>query len=616
MPFEFAEKHLFDYASILILNYNDEWILSNMNGSYSSSSVTFANLRTYHGLCVKRSGGNYERYVLLAKLFEELTVNGNKFSLDTNYYRGATYPEGYRLLAGYELDSIPVFHFKLEGLDITKSLAMDPTMDWLVIKYDLNGNPPSNFYLHPLLAFRNYHLAMRERDMSFAIKSGEDLQEFHSGNHYVKIQTVGKFVQDSHWYYNFQYPVDKERGLNYEEDLYHPGYFEIEGQQTSFEVKISCSDGMPESFKHVKARMLMSQSSSDGELKELVRKSTAFITKDDIIAGFYWFGPWSRDTMISLPGLILITKRHRLAKKILEKYALMVHDGMLPATITSGSLSVDSSLWLIYALYKYYKYTIDKNTIKKLYPVIINIINSYVKGNELVGLDRHLIRAKKPQLTWMDAKAGDAIFTPRTGLPVEVNALWYNALAIADYFARELNLKLHDNIREMVPYVKDEFKEKFVEGSQLLDTADPDDRSIRPNFIFAFSLPFPVMDNFSSYSGSIKAKLLTNYGLRSLSPDDPKYVGRYEGDQYNRDMAYHNGSVWPWLVGPYITAAIRSGTSRAELLEKFKPLISLRMIPEIFDGDEPHEPRGCIMQAWSYGEIIRAHYEDLSTTEQ
>ncbi len=587
-----------------------------MNGSYSSSSASFANLRTYHGLCVKRSGENYERVVVLSKLFEEFTVNGKKFNLDTNYYRGVIYPEGYKLLEGYELYPIPAFHFKLEGVSVVKSIVMDPQNDWLVIRYEINGDLPSSIFLHPLLAFRNYHRAMKRRDLNVKIVNNNDLYEFWSGEDYVMIQTGGNFVQDSDWYYNFQYPLDMERGSNYEEDLYHPGHFEIKSPQAPFEVKISCSEGMPESFKHVKARMLMAQSSSNGGLITIVKKSTVFLTRDDIIAGFYWFGPWSRDTMVSMPGLLLVTRRRRLAKKILEKYGAMIHGGMLPATVTANNLSADSSLWFIYALYKYYKYTAEKSTVKKLYPAVLNIINSYINGNEHVGLEGNLIRVKEPQLTWMDARTDNVIFTPRTGLPVEVNALWYNALATAKHFAEELNLKFPENLSSMISAIKEEFKEKFIEGNHVLDTVDPDDRSLRPNFVFAFSLPFPVLDNFSSYSGAVKAKLLTGYGLRSLSPDDPKYVGKYEGDQYHRDMAYHNGSVWPWLAGPYITAAVKSGISRNELLEQFKPLMSLRTIPEIFDGDEPHEQRGCIMQAWSYGEIIRAYYEDLQLIEK
>ena len=586
-----------------------------MNGSYSSSSSSFANLRTYHGLFVKRIGDKYERLVILSKLFEELVVKGNKFNIDTNYYKDAIYPEGYRTLSSFELGYIPTFHFKVEGLSITKSLVMDPENDWLMIKYDFDGQLPSSFFLHPLFALRSYHLAMKRRDLNLSIDNLDGVYEFRSGDNFLKIMVDGSFVPDDTWYYNFQYPLDMKRGSNYEEDLYHPGYFKIDNPSASLEVKISCSEGMPEDFKMVKDRMMMAQSASNSELKSIVGNSTVFLVNDDVIAGFYWFGPWTRDTMISMPGLILVTKRFRLARKILGKYAQMINDGMMPVTVTDPAniSSADSSLWFIYALYKYYKYTGDINTVKRVYPAVMKIIKSYIKGNELIELDGCLVKAKKPGITWMDARTGDMIFTARTGLPVEVNALWYNALASAEYFSRELNLKFPKDVNQMIPAIKEEFKERFVTNDQVLDIAGPDDSSIRPNFLLSFSLPFPIMNNFSRYSLAVKTKLLTHYGLRSLSSDDPKYVGKYEGDQYHRDMAYHNGSVWPWLVGPYITASVRSGTSRDELLAYFKPLLSLRMIPEIFDGDEPHEPRGCIMQAWSYGEIIRAYYEDLAS---
>ncbi|MGC8557435.1 MAG: amylo-alpha-1,6-glucosidase [Nitrososphaeria archaeon] len=595
-------------------DYKSEWILSNMNGTYSSSSASFANLRTYHGLLVKNVDKRYVRFVLLSKLFEEFTINEKVVSIDTNYYRGAIYPEGYRSLMGFELKPVPSFRFRVEGLEVTKSLALDPANDWLVIRYEFD-RPPSSIYLHPLLAFRNHHLAMRKRNLEVSVENADGIYTFMSGDSYVKIGTPGKFVPASDWYYNFQYPIDMERGSNYEEDLYHPGYFKIDDPRTTLEIKVSCSEVMPESFKSVKARMLMAQSTLNGELRQIARDSTAFLTKDDIIAGFYWFGPWTRDTMISMPGLLLVTKRFRLAKKILTKYAKMIVDGMLPVTVTDPSnvFSADSSLWFIYALYKYYMYTGDKSTIRSVYPSIIKIIRSYINGNEVVGLEGHLVIARKPQLTWMDARTGDVVFTPRTGLPVEVNALWYNALATVKYFSGELGLP--DEVSKMLPAVKQEFREKFVDGGRVLDTVDPDDYSLRPNFVIAFSLPFPVMEQFSRYSEPLKSKLLTGFGLRSLSPDDPRYVGKYQGDQYHRDMSYHNGSVWPWLAGQYITASVRSGASREELLAQFRPLFSLKMIPEIFDGDEPHEPRGCIMQAWSYGEAIRAYAEDLSKAQ-
>ena len=210
----------------------------------------------------------------------------------------------------------------------------------------------------------------------------------------------------------------------------------------------------------------------------------------------------------------------------------------------------------------------------------------------------------------MDAKTCSTIFTPRIGKPVEINALWYNALQTAKFLSAELNMNLQENTDAMIPEIKEKFREKFVKDDVILDVSEPDDYSIRPNNIFAFSLPFPVLDGFNEYKGMFD-NLLTPYGLRSLSTEDKRYVGTYEGDQYRRDSAYHNGSVWPWLAGPYITASVRGGRDRRELISYFKNLLSLQYVPEIFDGDPPHRPKGCIVQAWSYAELIRAYFEDL-----
>ncbi len=590
-----------------------EWILTNRRGSYSSSSSTFANLRTYHGLCVKRSEKDYSCAVLLSKLFEELKVKGSVYSIDTNYYVGGIYPQGYKYLIDFQDDPFPQFVYDVADTLVKKSLVMDPKEDWLVIKYEFYGIMPEALYLHPLFAFRNYHLALRKRELTIQDEEVEKGYRFKVNGDQLSIFVDGKFVKENVWYYNFLYPIDKERGLNHIEDLYHEGYFVVEPVHKRVEVKISCSDTEPPDFETVKKRMLKSLFIQNGMLSGILRRSSSFLLKDDIIAGFYWFGPWTRDAMVSLPGLLLVTKKYRIAKAILEKYAEFAKSGILPVSLTdpSNKASADSSLWYIYAVYKYYEYTKDKKTLKKLLPSLISILNAYVKGNDLFGLKGSLIETKRPQLTWMDAKTGDVVFTPRVGLPVEVNALWYNALASVDYFSKELNVQIPSYVVELLPKVKDEFLTKFVKNDAILDVAEPDDQSLRPNFILAFSLPFPLLNNFGKYKEIVDKKLLTPFGLRSLSPDDPKYLGRYEGDQFNRDRAYHNGSVWPWLVGPYITASVRSGADRSELLEYFGQLFKMNMIPEIFDGDEAHEPRGCIMQAWSYGELLRAYKEDL-----
>jgi len=594
-----------------MLKYN-EWLITNKKGSYASSSSVFANLRTYHGLCVKRDQ-NYEGKVLLSKLYEEFEIDGKSYSIDTNYYLDAIYPEGFKHLIDFNQDQFPWFEFNVADSLITKSLVMDPDKDWLVIRYDFIGRLPDKIYLHPLFAFRSYHLALRKREMNVETFQSENGYSFRTGDDFVNIYVKGNFIKDNTWFYNFLYPIDRERGSNCVEDLYHEGYFVIKPKENFLEIKISCEEAEPLSFEAIKRRMLSNKSSFKGELNSVAKASTSFLLYDDIIAGFYWFGPWTRDTMISLPGLLLVTKRFKIAKNILEKYSRLAEKGILPVSLTDPNniASADSSLWFIYAIYKYYIYTGDKNTLKKVLPSAVSVLNAYIKGNDFFEMKGSLIFVKKPQLTWMDARTGNTIFTPRTGMPVEVNALWYNALASLDYFSKELNINIPDYVRTLQQKVKEEFIQKFVKGNKVLDTVEPEDDSLRPNFILAFSLPFPVLDSFSGFKKAVDDKLLTPFGLRSLSPDDPKYIGKYEGDQYQRDRAYHNGSVWPWLAGPYITASVRSGNDKDILYEYFKPLIKMKMIPEIFDGDEPHMPRGCIMQAWSYGEILRAYAEDL-----
>lgn len=599
-----------------MMNYNEEWLISNRNGSYASSTVSFANLRTYHGLYIKNMNNQFDRSVLLSKLFEELEFENKKINLDTNYYKDVIYPDGYKYLQNFEMDPIPTFYYEFDDTKLVKKMIMDPDKDILMIKYKFTGKLPKYFKLYPLLTFRNYHKALKREDRNIEYAGEEFAYKFYSKDLYFKIGKIGNFIEDNLWYYNFQYIIDKERGSNYEEDLYLPGHIVLENITDSVVVSVFSDDEPSMNFEELEKKYFATLSPAhikNEKIRDLIRNSTYFLTQDNIIAGYYWFGPWARDTFISLPGLVLIPKRYQLAKDILLNYTKNIKNGMIPKTMIEPDnySTADSSLWYIYAVYKYYKYTQDLNLIKSVYPKIIEIIETYKNGNEYFEMEDFLIKVKKPQLTWMDAKTWDTVFTPRVGMPVEINALWYNALEISRFLAKKLKLDFPEDLKQIIPEIRENFQTKFMKDDIILDMAEPDDYSIRPNFIFAFSLPYPVLENFSKYIELIKSKLLTPYGLRSLIQDDKRYIGIYEGDQYHRDSAYHNGSIWPWLAGPYITASVKSGTDRKELLEYFKDLYSMSKLPEIFDGDEPHKPKGCIVQAWSYAELIRAYYEDL-----
>ncbi|MEM0158181.1 MAG: amylo-alpha-1,6-glucosidase, partial [Thermoplasmataceae archaeon] len=350
------------------------------------------------------------------------------------------------------------------------------------------------------------------------------------------------------------------------------------------------------------------------KMKNVAMASRLFMMKDDLIAGYHWFGPWTRDTMVSLPGILLTAGMHDVALVILSKYRSYLKNGLLPKNMENVNdfEAVDSSLWFIYAILKYYEYTADHSSIERLIPAIEDIINAYFTGNDLFCLDGPFVRTKKAGLTWMDAAHDGKYFTPRIGLPVEVNALWYNALMAYKFLCSSTGCNQKVKVDDTVASFSDLFYPTFVKNGHFLDVAAPDDTSFRPNFIFCFSLPFPCAENFHRYSARIDEELLTPYGLRTLSSKDKNFHPFYWGDRDERDSAYHNGTVWPWLVGPYVTASRRSGKSAKDIFDLFSPLINMQYIPEIFDGLNPSSPRGCLAQAWSYGELLRSWWEDIA----
>ncbi|MEM0141668.1 MAG: amylo-alpha-1,6-glucosidase [Thermoplasmatales archaeon] len=597
------------------MDRDEEWIICNRNGSYSSSTASFSNLRTYHGIYVRNTNRRYERFVFLSKLFEEMQVNGSSISLDSNYYRGAIYPHGFDYLVSFNKSPIPVFRYFISGISIEKKVVIDPYDDVVLMNYKFSGKTPDQLRLYPLVAFRNYHTVIRQGDRDIYFEEVDSAVRFSWNEMHFWVKTEGIFKEDSLWYYNVKYPIEEARGSNSEEDLFLPGHFEINNVPGELTVLISPEKEDSYGFEDVQKRYVRSLSrvrTKDRRVASIVNESTKLIAKNNIIAGYYWFGPWSRDALISLPGLLLVPKRYKEARELIMNYTQMINRGLLPKAMSDpGNYeAADSPLWFIYAVYKYFQYSGDKALLSSVYPKITEIIEAYLNGNDLFEIDNSLVKVKKPQLTWMDAKTGDTIFTPRVGKPVEINALWYNALETAKYISEKLGYKFGKDLDEMIPQVKERFIEIFLKGNSILDVSDPDDYSVRPNAVFAFSLPFPVLQNFSEYRNFF-SDLVTPFGLRSLSTKDRKYLGKYEGDQYHRDSAYHNGSVWPWLAGPYITASIRSGTSVESLLSYFNDLYSLNYVPEIFDGDPPYKSKGCIIQAWSYAELIRAYFEDL-----
>ncbi len=566
-------------------SFEMEWILSNKNGTYSASTVSMANTRTYHGIYVKAINDNYDRVNYLNKFFEIVNINGKSYNLDTNFY-DIIYPDGYKYLESFNDYGYLEFTYKIRSSIIKKRMLHDDS-DTLPIEYDSNGI--DEFFIYPLISFRRSYLTLNSNN-DFNVSVGR-YYEFSSGDYYFNIDIPGDYIPENKWYYNFHYPVDKERGSNYKENLFLPGHFSV--KMDRFTIKIFIDKPSDTSIKRTAKK------------QGIASRALKFIVKNNILAGFYWFGPWGRDTFISMPGILLSQKRFSEARDIIIEYSNRIKNGMVPRIFTPDYESGDTGLWFIYAFYKYYQYTSDNSMLELIYKKMVDVINSYINGNDLYCLDNNLVKMKKPKLTWMDAQTGDKIFTPRTGKPVEINALWYNALKSMAYFSELLNI--NNNYDSLADKTLNEFKRTFLSNHFIMDTDN--DSSVRPNMIFAFSLPYNVLDNFNDYIETVNDELLTPYGLRSLSKYDENYHGFYNGDQYSRDSAYHNGAIWTWLAGPYITASVRSGHNKKDLYNYFKNLYELYMIPEIFD--DTLKPKGCIMQAWSYGELLRAYHEDL-----
>lgn len=588
------------------MKFEEEWIISNGNGYYSSSTVSSINTRSYHGLFVSLNT-DFSRTVLLSKIWEEVEVNEKKYYLDTNLFGDVIHPNGYTNLKWFELFPIPTFSYQLGKTTINKEYFWHPLKNNLFVRYSVSGQPPDHVKLIPLTGLR------KAGSMNtFGTYTSEC-------DGYLKIEREGKTVYlwggnafdlQEEWYRNFTYSIEKERGYGYSEDLFSPGYFTFSGMD---EFTVQISDRTESVDAKIARREFLSKAAPTFNKNEFPDRfqqvSDMFVAGKDILAGFPWFSAWSRDAFISIPGLLLAKRKFGLAKTVLENYAERYPDGKFINQVGGTLTPADSPLWYIYAIKKYLDYTNDLPFVRRILNYCISIVLNYINGYNGIKIKEGLV-SSPAGTTWMDAYCNGKFQTPREGMAVEVNALWYNALQSLKEFHHKLNLEFQLDMEELITVTRKRFQEVFVLNRTIKDVAEPDDLSARPNMVLAFSLPFPVIKNFRLFRKGIEG-LVTPYGLRTLSPSDPRFSSLYFGDQCSRDRAYHNGTIWPWLAGPYITASVRAGVDRGQLKDFFAPLLRMNYIPEIFDGFLPGEPRGCIVQAWSYGEILRAFLEDL-----
>ncbi len=637
-----------------------EWLETNGLGGFASSTIVGLNTRRYHGLLVATLKPPVERFVLLSKLEETLFIDGHPFDLSANRYPGTVHPQGFRYLKQFRLDPFPTFIYEIEGVEIEKSVFMIHGENSTVVQYELkkNNHPerPKNLSLEvrPLIAFRDYHStthengainhAVEERPGLATVTPYQGLPSLHLAHNAVELRKTGD------WYRHFEYDVEQERGLDFSEDLFNPFVmrFDLRLRRQCSVIASTTQHDVAQADRCRQAEIARRRDTEivppieDGFVRSLVAASDQYIVsrgeQKTIIAGYHWFSDWGRDTMIALPGLTLPTGKYEVARSILRTFAKHVDQGMLPnrfpdAGETPEYNTVDATLWFFEAARAYLAYTGDLDFVREeLYPVFADIISWHVRGTRYgIKVDASgLLSSGEPgvQLTWMDAKVGDWVVTPRRGKPVEIQALWYNALCIMEDLSRKVGDEPDQKrYRNMATVASWSFNRLFwnEKSGCLYDVTNgaPPDPSIRPNQILAVSLTHNMLspERARSVVEKVKENLLTPYGLRSLAPSDPQYRGRYTGGPAERDGAYHQGTVWPWLMGPFITAYVKvnegSEVARRQASEWLAPLrehltdAGLGHISEIFDGDAPQLPRGCIAQAWSVAEILRAYIEDV-----
>ncbi len=623
-----------------------EWLETNGLGGWSGSSLTGCNTRRYHGLLMAAIIPPAERMLLVSKLDETIILENMRYGLGTNDYGDALSPKGFQYLSSFEKNFFPLWNYEVAGIRLSKTIAMVQGENTTLIQYKvIDAEKPFKIEFLPLIAARGYHELQHAYnniywDVDF--NNGVFHNQPFKGAPDIYISIPGSSYQPvNKWYYHFNYLQEKYRGLNFEEDLFNHGLFIVQMKKGDvLNIMLSTENPTGRNVNALleieKTRQSALQSGlSDDLLEKLVLAADQFIVKRDelktVIAGYHWFTDWGRDTMISLPGLCLQTGREGDAKKIIAVFAKSVSEGMLPNRFQDNNQqteynNADGTLWYFNAVFAYLKKTNDRIfVLKEILPVLKNIIDWHFKGTRFnihVDSDGLLYAGEAgEQLTWMDARIGNWVVTPRMGKPVEIEALWYNAQKIYETLLI-MNGETEEakNIFEKAEQTKNSFLEKFWNPSNgyLTDVIGPDgkpDNSLRPNQIFALSLPFHLIegDKGKSILNVLRNKLYTPVGFRSLSPDDPNYKGHYGGSPYQRDSSYHQGPVWSWLLGPYIEAGMKTEgvlfrTEALDIISRFSYHLNegcIGTVSEIFDGDAPHHPRGCVAQAWGVAEILR-----------
>jgi predicted glycogen debranching enzyme len=632
-----------------------EWLVTNGLGSYASGTVAGVQTRRYHGLLIAALNPPLARTLLLEKFDETAHYDGKDYPLFANQWASSEVePNGYHLLASFHLDgTTPVWTFSIADALLEKRLWMQPGHNTTYIQYTiLRATFTLELTLKAIVNFRDHHHAT-ENTFLMRVEPrprGVQLTPPNHGIPFVILSDQGPVTPFHDWYTGYHMAIEAYRGLPDTENHLHAATFRSTIQPGESLTVVASTEPDPNLDPQISwaerqkcENSLLERAWEDSSIPDGIRQLTLAadqfivsrpsLTDPDgktVIAGYHWFEDWGRDTMIALPGLTLATRRPEIARSVIRTFAHHVSQGMLPNRFPEAGEhpeynTVDATLWYFEAIRAFHAATNDDDLLRELYPILEDILDWHTRGiryNIRLDSTDGLIYAGEPgvQLTWMDAKVGDWVVTPRIGKPIEISALWYNANRSMADFAQRLG---HDPTPFMTT------SEKTLTGFarfwnpqtgycfDVLDGPDGHEPHLRPNQLFAISLPHSPLppEQQKAIVDACSGHLYTPHGLRSLSPEHPDFIGTYGGDQRQRDAAYHQGTVWGWLMGPFISAHLRVYNDPDQAKSYLQPLINqirshgIGTLSEIFEGNAPYTPRGCIAQAWSVAEVLRVWRE-------
>ena len=601
-----------------------EWLVTNGLGGYASLALNGANTRKYHGLLVSSLNPPTNRWVFVSNVHNKIQINGKTYAF--NHYG-----------CNFSYNLFPVFTSHFDDMTFKETIFMEYEKNTTILKYDIKTKKPVTIIHTPHVNSRHFYDVTSQRHLNFDQQITDYGLNIRPGNTDKKIKIIIKDAtyKPAFFWEEFYYEKDHERHDSWVDNNAHLGDFikKIK-KDTTYYIVLTLEDDIKIDPSKVfnketyRRKSLIEQSELDKKFEKLVLSTDNFVVNKEggksIVAGYHWFGDWGRDTLIALPGTALVTKRFDDAKQILLSFSMYCKNGLIPNAFMDRDSkpvynTVDASLWYIDRVYQYYKYTNDKEFLNEIWETLQSIINGYIYGTDFnIYMDEDYLISHGPGLTWMDVKIGDYYPTPRSNKAVEIQALWYNALRIMRCFSQILGKS--DIYHDLSEKVKESFNKQY---DQQYDVIDKKDLSFRPNQIFLVSLDFTMINDqlAKKIVDNVENKLFTIFGLRTLSPDDSRYKGHYIGD-YNKDIAYHNGTVWPWLTGSFIKAFVKVNNNtqdkRTYAFNTFlKPMLDVfgdkwdGNIFEIFDAEPIYAPQGCIAQAWSVAEILRCWVEDI-----